>query len=356
MARDTDVGGGSLAGLWRRAAGAAAGRSTAGSTSAPSGCCRRIAQRPVRLAIMLLVFNRAIGGALYSVTEPDSDWFDGAWWVLVTQTTVGYGDFAPESFLGRATAELVMWTGILAVAILTAALAGVIAERRIEQRQATRRTCRPSTLDDDFDHLIARLESDTQYLAEHLRRLKDVTNDPRVVAALRDANLPEGEGHMKRSKSVNLVVVPLLAAAFLSGLRRREGDRVLRRPEQPGHRQRATATAATTPASSGSSARAGLARGSFAGAGERINSTDKAALAQRGGFGSSARSGGVGRPTGKTIGGGSSRRRTAEWTATTSSRARAGRRSSRSRASSTGRPRCPTARRSPTGTRAPTTR
>ena len=191
MARGTDVGGGSLAGLWRRPL--AGGRSIDGWLETQTErLLQAIAQRPVRLAIILLVCNRAIGGALYSVTEPDSDWFDGAWWVLVTQTTVGYGDFAPESFLGRATAELVMWTGILAVAILTAALAGVIAERRIE-RARNAAVLETVGLDDDFDHLIARLESDTEYLSEHLRRLKDVTNDPRVVAALRDANLPPKE-------------------------------------------------------------------------------------------------------------------------------------------------------------------
>ena len=192
MARDTDAGGGPLAGLWRRPL--AGGRSIDGWLEERiERLLQAIAQRPVRLAILLLIFNRAIGGALYSITEPDSDWFDGAWWVLVTQTTVGYGDFAPESFLGRATAELVMWTGILAVAILTAALAGVIAERRIE-RARTAAHLQTVGLDDDFDHLIARLESDTEYLCEHLRRLKDVTNDPRVVAALADANLPKEKG------------------------------------------------------------------------------------------------------------------------------------------------------------------
>jgi hypothetical protein len=191
MARDTDVGGRSIASLWR---GPIAGeRSLDGwFDERTERLLKAIAHKPVRLAITLLIFNRAIGGALYSVTEPDSDWFDGAWWVLVTQTTVGYGDFAPESFLGRATAELVMWTGILAVAILTAALAGVIAEHRIDQaKQAAH--AQTMTLDDDFDHLIARLESDAQYLSEHLRRLKDITNDPRVVEALRVANLPKEE-------------------------------------------------------------------------------------------------------------------------------------------------------------------
>jgi voltage-gated potassium channel len=192
MARSTDVGGGPLSNLWRRPL--AGGRTLDGwLEQRTEKLLLAIAQRPVRLAIILLVCNRAIGGALYSVTEPDSDWFDGAWWVLVTQTTVGYGDFAPESFLGRATAELVMWTGILAVAILTGALAGVIAEHRIERAQAATHL-QTATLDDDFDHLITRLEADHQYLSEHLRRLKHVTNDPRVVAALREANLPKENG------------------------------------------------------------------------------------------------------------------------------------------------------------------
>jgi hypothetical protein len=108
---------------------------------------------------------------------------------------------------------------------------------------------------------------------------------------------------MKRSKTVNLVVVPVLAAAFLSGCGGKKetaycvdqnnvvtDNDYCDRADNPGYFWFFGA--------------AGLGRGSIAGAGERINSTDTAALARRGGFGSSARSGGVGRPTGKTIGGG----------------------------------------------------
>ncbi len=192
MARDAGNGGGTLASLWR--VPLRGGRSLdSWFDERTERLLQAIARRPVRLAIILLVCNRAIGGALYSLFEADSDWFDGAWWVLVTQTTVGYGDFAPETFWGRATAELVMWTGILAVAILTAALAGVIAERRLGDAKAAAHL-QTAALDDDFDHLIQRLESDTQYLSDHLRRLKHITNDPRVIEALRTTNIPKEGG------------------------------------------------------------------------------------------------------------------------------------------------------------------
>jgi hypothetical protein len=108
---------------------------------------------------------------------------------------------------------------------------------------------------------------------------------------------------MKRSKNVNLVVVPLIAAAFLSGCGGEdevaycvdESNRVVENRE---------CERGTNPGFFWFFGAAGLSRGSFAPAGERINSTDKAALAKRGGFGRSAQPGGVGRPTGKTTGGG----------------------------------------------------
>jgi hypothetical protein len=109
---------------------------------------------------------------------------------------------------------------------------------------------------------------------------------------------------MKRSKSVNLVVVPLLAAAFLAGCGEEketaycvdQNDKVVENEYCDRGNNSGFFWFFGAP---------GLGRGSIAGPGERINSTDKAALARRGGFGSSAKSGGVGRATGRTISGGS---------------------------------------------------
>src|SRR3954462_1945463 len=73
---------------------------------------RLVARRPGRACIALLVGTVTIGGALYSVLEKDADWFDGVWWATVTLTTVGYGDYSPESFAGRWLAAFVMAGGI----------------------------------------------------------------------------------------------------------------------------------------------------------------------------------------------------------------------------------------------------
>jgi hypothetical protein len=107
---------------------------------------------------------------------------------------------------------------------------------------------------------------------------------------------------MRRSKSVKLVVVPLLAAAFLAGCGEDETAYCV---DQSNHvTDNSRCDRGDNPGFFWFFGAPGLGRGSLAGSGERINSTDKAALARRGGFGSSARSGGVGRPTGRSIGGG----------------------------------------------------
>jgi len=107
---------------------------------------------------------------------------------------------------------------------------------------------------------------------------------------------------MKRSRSVTLAVVPLLAAAFLAGCGEDETAYCVDQDNRV--TDNVNCDRADNPGFFWFFGGPGLGRGSLAGAGERINSTDTAALARRGGFGSSARSGGIGRPTGKTIGGG----------------------------------------------------
>jgi ABC-type amino acid transport substrate-binding protein len=52
--------------------------------------------------------------------------FDGLWWSAVTITTVGYGDKAPKSKLGRAIAMLWMFLAIIIIAAFTGTVASTL--------------------------------------------------------------------------------------------------------------------------------------------------------------------------------------------------------------------------------------
>ncbi|ANC31230.1 potassium channel family protein [Isoptericola dokdonensis] len=53
---------------------------------------------------------------------------DGVWWAMVTVTTVGYGDMAPVSTIGRAMAVLLMLGGIALLGVVTATLSSWLVE------------------------------------------------------------------------------------------------------------------------------------------------------------------------------------------------------------------------------------
>ncbi len=78
------------------------------------------------LEILLVVFGGIALGAIlagnviYSL-EPDtfSNAFTGAWWSIVTMTTVGYGDVVPHTLAGRVIAVSLMVAGICMFAAVT---------------------------------------------------------------------------------------------------------------------------------------------------------------------------------------------------------------------------------------------
>ena len=133
---------------------------------------RFIAQSPGRACVYLLLGTVIIGGALFSLAEKEGSWIDGMWWAIVTLTTVGYGDYSPETFAGRWVAVFVMAGGLGSVAILTGLLADEIREARIHDRDET------PELDDDIEHVIQILEAE-------MDKLRAKVSHPEVVDALR---------------------------------------------------------------------------------------------------------------------------------------------------------------------------
>ncbi|PFG42158.1 voltage-gated potassium channel [Isoptericola jiangsuensis] len=95
---------------------------------------RRLRGKVVRYAAVgtvLLVVTAALVVTQAERGEPGSTietLGDGVWWALVTVTTVGYGDMAPVTTLGRTMAVLLMLGGIALLGVVTATLSSWLVE------------------------------------------------------------------------------------------------------------------------------------------------------------------------------------------------------------------------------------
>jgi len=55
------------------------------------------------------------------------------WWTIVTMTTVGYGDFSPETIQGRVFAVIIMFAGISLISMLTATISSIFVAKKIRE-------------------------------------------------------------------------------------------------------------------------------------------------------------------------------------------------------------------------------
>ncbi|WP_332634252.1 potassium channel family protein [Halalkalibacter flavus] len=83
----------------------------------------------VPLVVKLLfavIGSGVLAGALVHLLEPErfSTWFEGIWWAFVTVSTVGYGDFVPESTITRIVAIVLIFVGVGFMTLLVTSFAG----------------------------------------------------------------------------------------------------------------------------------------------------------------------------------------------------------------------------------------
>ena len=106
------------------------------------------------LAVAAAVLERLIDPAFD--TYPQALWF-----AVTTVSTVGYGDYVPESGMGRIVASVLMLTGLGLIPLITSVVVSIlVAQRSREAREEELRDLR-QILDrlDTIDRRLAVLES-----------------------------------------------------------------------------------------------------------------------------------------------------------------------------------------------------
>ncbi|WP_227937501.1 potassium channel family protein [Alkalihalobacillus deserti] len=86
-----------------------------------------LAHIPLVVKLAFAVVGSGVSvGALVHILEPNKfpTWFDGIWWAFITVSTVGYGDFVPESTITRVLAILLIFVGVGFMTLLVTSFAG----------------------------------------------------------------------------------------------------------------------------------------------------------------------------------------------------------------------------------------
>lgn len=89
----------------------------------------------------VLILMLILGSAMYLIEGPETGFTSiprALYWAIVTMTTVGYGDLAPQTVLGQMLAAVVMLIGYAIIAVPT----GIMTSELLEAvRTSTTRTC-----------------------------------------------------------------------------------------------------------------------------------------------------------------------------------------------------------------------
>ena len=81
--------------------------------------------------LVIILSTVTVYFAEHGVNDDFQHWGDCLWWILVTISTVGYGDKAPKSTGGKALAVIWMFTAIIIISGITAAITSALTVSRL---------------------------------------------------------------------------------------------------------------------------------------------------------------------------------------------------------------------------------
>ena len=119
------------------------------------------------------------------------------WWTIVTITTVGYGDYAPQSFYGRVLAIFLMLAGIGLVSTVTGSISSIFTTRKIMQGRGLGMTESTNHVvvcgwNENVEHLLSCMAQIVDENKDDIVLINDLTEDQLNSIKARFSNLDLG--------------------------------------------------------------------------------------------------------------------------------------------------------------------
>ncbi len=100
----------------------------------------KIYRRPLIQASLVIFIITLIAALVVEFSEAPRNsqfgtFWDSVWWVIVTITTVGYGDKVPVTAAGRLTGVLIMFIGIATLSVVTASISSIFISRQMKEER-----------------------------------------------------------------------------------------------------------------------------------------------------------------------------------------------------------------------------
>ena len=119
--------------------------------------------------------------AYYAEHDAQPDKFgsipDAMWWAVITLTTVGYGDAAPVTFLGKVIGIMTALLGVCTVALLTGIVANSFANQMARKRAIFEaelaKALRDGEISEDEQRVIERLRQSFNLTREHANAITE---------------------------------------------------------------------------------------------------------------------------------------------------------------------------------------
>lgn len=119
-------------------------------------------RKAVSVIVVVATTMAVVAAFLERLIDPAFNTFGQAlWWAVSTVSTVGYGDYVPESAAGRLIGSVLMLTGLALIPIITSVVVSILVAQRTREAREEELSDIEKILErlDKLDQRLAGLES-----------------------------------------------------------------------------------------------------------------------------------------------------------------------------------------------------